>query len=200
MQPLNQKGRFMSRQPKNPNDLRVLKTRRAIQQAMADLIKEKPGGKITVRDICERALINKTTFYAHYESLGALVGEFIQLGVDFMSGALANGGANGSLTSDTAGYLRRYSSILARIPAPSLEQLKRSATWPRMIARLRDAVVAQAEEPGATAAGRRRQHEAITLALFGIAALYFDREPPRQASVEAAITQLAPAVQAIGGW
>lgn len=53
-------------------DLRVKKTKRAIQTAFAALIMEKPVEKITVREISERAEINKSTFYAHYETLDAL--------------------------------------------------------------------------------------------------------------------------------
>ena len=50
-------------------DLRIKKTKRAIRSAFYELIKEKPLEKITVREIAERAEINKTTFYAHYEDI-----------------------------------------------------------------------------------------------------------------------------------
>ena len=45
-------------------DLRIKKTKRAIRRAFAELIKEKPMEKITVKEIAERAEINKTTFNA----------------------------------------------------------------------------------------------------------------------------------------
>lgn len=54
-------------------DLRIKKTKRAIRSAFAELIKEKPMEKITVKEIAERAEINKTTFYAHYETVYDLV-------------------------------------------------------------------------------------------------------------------------------
>ena len=52
-------------------DIRVKKTKRAIQKAFVALLREKPVEKITVKEIAERAEINKTTFYSHYETLDA---------------------------------------------------------------------------------------------------------------------------------
>ena len=57
-------------------DLRVQKTLRGIRDAFAELCKEMSLDKITVKALCERALINKATFYAHYENLDELVIEF----------------------------------------------------------------------------------------------------------------------------
>ena len=51
-------------------DIRVKKTKRAIQKAFVALLREKPIEKITVKEIAERAEINKTTFYSHYENAG----------------------------------------------------------------------------------------------------------------------------------
>ena len=56
-------------------DIRVKKTKRAIQKTFIDLLREKPIEKITVKEIAERAEINKTTFYSHYETLDALTAE-----------------------------------------------------------------------------------------------------------------------------
>lgn len=50
-------------------DLRVKKTRRAIRSAFYSLLLEKPFEKITVKDVAERAEINKTTFYSHYDTI-----------------------------------------------------------------------------------------------------------------------------------
>lgn len=59
-------------------DLRIKKTKRAIRSAFYELIKEKPLEKITVREIAERAEINKTTFYSHYETVYDLVDQLEQ--------------------------------------------------------------------------------------------------------------------------
>ncbi|MFR5875243.1 MAG: TetR/AcrR family transcriptional regulator [Eubacterium sp.] len=50
-------------------DKRVLKTRSAIFNAVFDLSTEKELDKISVIELCERAGINKSTFYLHYNSI-----------------------------------------------------------------------------------------------------------------------------------
>ena len=63
----------------NPNvkevdflDIRIEKTERAIKQAFMELRAEKPLEKIRVKELCDRACINKSTFYAHYQDIYAL--------------------------------------------------------------------------------------------------------------------------------
>ncbi len=47
-------------------DLRVRRTRKLLQQALIELTIEKGFAGITVQDIAERAMVNRTTFYRHY--------------------------------------------------------------------------------------------------------------------------------------
>ncbi len=54
-------------------DLRVQKTMEAIQSNFHDLILEKEYSDITVKELCERARINKKTFYTYYETLDDLL-------------------------------------------------------------------------------------------------------------------------------
>ncbi len=54
-------------------DLRVQKTMEAIQSNFHDLILEKDYEAITVKELCERARINKKTFYTYYETLDDLL-------------------------------------------------------------------------------------------------------------------------------
>ena len=56
-------------------DLRIIKTKRAIKEAFLKLRSTLPLEKMKVKDICELALINKTTFYKHYEDIYALANE-----------------------------------------------------------------------------------------------------------------------------
>ena len=51
---------------RNETDPRVVRTRRLLQDAFDSLIQEKNFESITVRDIAERAMVNRTTFYAHF--------------------------------------------------------------------------------------------------------------------------------------
>lgn len=50
-------------------DLRIQRTRKCIQDAFVEIRKRKDIEKITVKEIAERAIINKATFYNHYESV-----------------------------------------------------------------------------------------------------------------------------------
>ena len=56
-------------------DLRVIKTIEAIKSAFESIICEKDYEKITVKELCERAKINKKTFYHYYETLDFLLAE-----------------------------------------------------------------------------------------------------------------------------
>ena len=56
-------------------DLRVVKTIEGIKGAFEQLICEKDYEKMTVKELCERAKINKKTFYHYYETLDALLAE-----------------------------------------------------------------------------------------------------------------------------
>ncbi|HBE9437490.1 transcriptional regulator, TetR family [Clostridioides difficile] len=47
-------------------DLRVIKTNRSIKNAFIKLLNKKDFASITVQDIIDEALINRTTFYKHY--------------------------------------------------------------------------------------------------------------------------------------
>ena len=49
------------------NDPRVRYTRMIIQTVFLELLRQKPVSKITVREICEKAEINRSTFYKHYQ-------------------------------------------------------------------------------------------------------------------------------------
>lgn len=50
----------------NP-DLRIRRTRKLIWEALLKLIARKGFASITVNEICELAMVHRTTFYKHYE-------------------------------------------------------------------------------------------------------------------------------------
>lgn len=53
----------------------AVRSRKWIRQAFMELLREKELEKITVTDIVKRADINRSTFYAHYKDIYALVEE-----------------------------------------------------------------------------------------------------------------------------
>lgn len=50
-------------------DIRITKTRKSIADAFLELRARKPIEKITVKELCEKAQINKSTFYTHYRDI-----------------------------------------------------------------------------------------------------------------------------------
>ena len=54
------------------SDARVRYTQHALKQALLTLLKEKSVNKITVKEVCELAELNRATFYSHYSDCLAL--------------------------------------------------------------------------------------------------------------------------------
>lgn len=50
-------------------DLRVIKTKKNIREAFLELRKKHALDEIKVNVLCEKAMINKTTFYNHYQDI-----------------------------------------------------------------------------------------------------------------------------------
>lgn len=59
-------------------DVRILKSKRDLRNGLFELLEEKPFEKITVNDICKRAMINRMTFYKHYADKYALFDDCLQ--------------------------------------------------------------------------------------------------------------------------
>lgn len=53
-------------------DLRVLKTRNAIKNTFKEMVMEKSASDIQIKDLAERAMIHRKTFYLHYTCIEAL--------------------------------------------------------------------------------------------------------------------------------
>ena len=58
-------------------DLRVIKTKNLIYNTLIELMKDKTFEEIKVSEICNKALINRSTFYSHYEDKYDLLVDFI---------------------------------------------------------------------------------------------------------------------------
>ena len=72
-------------------DLRVIRTRKAIRDAFCAMIMEMDYQDITIKELTQRAMINRNTFYLHYDSIESLLrelqdeiaGEFIEKQVSY---------------------------------------------------------------------------------------------------------------------
>lgn len=71
-------------------DRRVKYTKQALRESLIKLLQEKPVEKITVKELCELADVNRGTFYSHYsdqfELYDEAVREFLEGCVSFTSG------------------------------------------------------------------------------------------------------------------
>lgn len=59
-------------------DQRIITTKKFLKQALLTLLKEKSLSKINVKILCEKAEINRATFYSHYKDITALFNEIIE--------------------------------------------------------------------------------------------------------------------------
>ena len=57
-------------------DRRITKTRKSIQNAYLNLLRQKGTEKITISDIAREADIDRKTFYLHYDSTEDIIREY----------------------------------------------------------------------------------------------------------------------------
>jgi AcrR family transcriptional regulator len=68
----------------NQEDPRVLRTRKLIKEAFSALLQKKGFDSITIKDIAEKASINRATFYSHYEDKYALLEDITEVAFNNM--------------------------------------------------------------------------------------------------------------------
>ena len=61
----------------NKSESKYLNTARLMDQALLLLLEKKKFEYITIKEVCENAGVNRSTFYLHYENLGDLLLESI---------------------------------------------------------------------------------------------------------------------------
>jgi AcrR family transcriptional regulator len=84
-------------------DLRIVKTKRAIREAFLELRLKNGLEEIKVKRLCEMALINKTTFYKHYQDIYALSEEVEN---ETITTIMNSFGQMGALLSDPKAFIR----------------------------------------------------------------------------------------------
>lgn len=71
-------------------DRRVKYTKMVIRDSFVKLLKQKPISKITIKEICENADINRATFYAHYQNQYDLLNKIEAELIDDINAYLSN--------------------------------------------------------------------------------------------------------------
>ena len=92
------------------SDLRVRRTRKTIQDAFRELALEKDLDHITVKELTDRAMINRKTFYLHYDSIEALFEEQLNL---IMDRYFAEVETTPDVSEDLGGHARRFFMFMA---------------------------------------------------------------------------------------
>lgn len=102
-------------------DARVRYTRQIIQHVFIDLLKQKPINKITVKEICEKAEINRSTFYKHYEDVYHLMHKLEESALNQLELLLFGSAHNGNIHVLTTllTSLLEYKDLLTSLTAKS---------------------------------------------------------------------------------
>ncbi len=58
-----------------PTDKRIIKTRTSIKKAFIELVEKQSISKISVSDLAAKAMVNRSTFYLHYEDVLAVAAD-----------------------------------------------------------------------------------------------------------------------------
>ena len=66
----------------NKSESKYFNTAVRFDKALLSLLEKKPFEYITIREICEEAKVNRSTFYLHYENTGDLLKETIAYVLD----------------------------------------------------------------------------------------------------------------------
>ncbi len=92
-------------------DKRIIKTKRDILNAFLELRSKYPVDKIKIIDLCDLAIINKSTFYKYYPDIFALAEE-----VDnkIVQDIIADFAEIGNLFSDTESFLTGFHSAVSK--------------------------------------------------------------------------------------
>ena len=96
----------------NKEDLRIVKTKNALRESLIVLMKDKPFEEIKISDVCNKALINRSTFYAHYEDKYELLVDTINYYKEKLTNSLEK---NNNIFNTKEFYLELIRLILENI-------------------------------------------------------------------------------------
>ena len=89
------------------------RTRRVIKDAFRELVCEKDAGRITVKELTERAGINRKTFYLHFETIEGLYSALLD---DIMNTFFAERETTPDKPKDIWGHAQRFFLFLTEQP------------------------------------------------------------------------------------
>ncbi len=73
---------------------RIRRTKQLLSEALIRMLQETPLHAVSIRELCERAGVNRTTFYNHFGSQYELLDDIAQRFLDDIAGQLASADAD----------------------------------------------------------------------------------------------------------
>lgn len=95
----------MAQKPEENEDLRIRRTRKLLQTALMELTIKNGFGSVTVKDICEYAMVNRATFYRHYADKYDLLDQYMDELYDLLDQSQTEQGFDSPVASP-AGLIR----------------------------------------------------------------------------------------------
>ncbi|MEQ2444768.1 TetR-like C-terminal domain-containing protein [Pseudoflavonifractor sp. CLA-AP-H29] len=88
-------------------------TKRLLRESLLGLLEEKPVERITVKELCERAELNRSTFYAYYQDVVQLYYEMGNELVDALLDYVRDIGADRVQTEPMLAYIKERREMFA---------------------------------------------------------------------------------------
>ena len=88
-------------------------TKRLLRESLLGLLEEKPVERITVKELCERAELNRSTFYAYYQDVVQLYYEMGNELVDALLDYVRDMGADRVQTEPMLAYIKERREMFA---------------------------------------------------------------------------------------
>lgn len=143
-------------------DLRVIRTRKAIQDAFCAMIMEMDYPDITIKELTRRAMINRNTFYLHYDSLDALLREL----QDEIAGEFIDKQVSYTKMADIRRMIRVFFEYMAT-QSPLQDRLLCSGSYQFLYDRINQQVMEYRKRMNRGAFGMDKFSENIIFAYYG---------------------------------
>lgn len=152
-------------------DLRVIKTREAIHNAFKQMICDMDYDEITIKELTQRAQINRKTFYLHYGSLDDLLEELQQeIAENFISRKVSYASMN-----DIHGLIRLFFEHAANMPLLH-ERLMCSGSYRPIWEKINKRIMDYRRETNRGAFGLNQYEENLVFAYYGANSIILYRQ------------------------
>lgn len=151
-------------------DLRIIKTKRSIHKAFCDMIMDMDYKDITVKELTRRAMINRNTFYLHYNSIDELVDELR----DEIADKIISMYISYENIEDIKVMIRQFFEYVASPQSTLLERIMCCGSYRFLAKKINDKVMLHRKENRRGATGLDKATEDIVFSYYGsVAAVIF---------------------------